>query len=95
MLLLCLGASNAFRYYKQYLQLLTFTDNDRYSSRDEFTWMLKCPFHSPYLEELHKAFPESTVVWTQRNRVECIASACSLYEALLQIGMLRVSILWQ
>ena len=43
------------------------------------TWMLKCPFHLPYLRQLFAAFPDATVVWTHRDPVECIASACSLY----------------
>ena len=50
------------------------------------TWMLKCPFHLPYLEELFQTFPDATVVWTHRDPVECIASACSLYETLAEMG---------
>ena len=44
--------------------------------------MLKCPFHLPYLEELFTTFPDATVVWTHRDPVECIGSACSLYYTL-------------
>ena len=54
--------------------------------------MLKCPFHLPYLTELFEEFPESTVVWTHRNPVDCIASACSLYETLLLFCMEASSI---
>lgn len=50
------------------------------------TWMLKCPFHLPYLEELFATFPDATVVWTHRDPVECIGSACSLYETLAEMG---------
>jgi len=50
------------------------------------TWMLKCPFHLPYLKELFLTFPDATVVWTHRDPVECIASACSLYETLAEMG---------
>lgn len=57
-----------------------------------FTWMLKCPFHLPYLTELYAAFPDATVVWTHRNPVECIASACSLYETLLHMCCIPESI---
>jgi Sulfotransferase family len=42
--------------------------------------MLKSPLHLPYLEDLKKSFPDSVLVWTHRDPVECIASACSLYE---------------
>lgn len=44
--------------------------------------MLKCPFHLPYLDALMTEFPQCTIVWTHRDPVECIASACSLYETL-------------
>lgn len=47
--------------------------------------MLKCPFHLPYLTELFTAFPDATVVWTHRDPVECVASACSLYETLMNM----------
>ncbi len=52
----------------------------------DLTWVLKCPFHLPYLDELFAAFPDATVVWTHRDPVECIASACSLYETLAEVG---------
>jgi hypothetical protein len=60
-----LGAGDAFKYYKQYLQILTF-QSPSFGS----TWMLKCPFHLAYLDALHKEFPNSTVVWTHRNPVK-------------------------
>jgi hypothetical protein len=47
---------------------------------DGIRWNLKCPFYLPYLKELEKSFPDAVLVWTHRNPVECIASACSLYE---------------
>jgi hypothetical protein len=52
------------------------------SLEGDMRWMLKCPFHLPYLEELFETFPDATVVWTHRDPVECIASACSLYYTL-------------
>ena len=58
----------------------------------DFTWMLKCPFHLPYLRELFNAFPDATVVWTHRDPVECIASACSLYETLMDMAAETYSI---
>jgi hypothetical protein len=80
-----LGAGSAFPLYRKFLQMLTFSASDR---RDQdFTWMLKCPFHLPYLDALHKEFPDATLVWTHRNPSECIASACSLFETLMQMGM--------
>jgi hypothetical protein len=80
-----LGAGEAFAWYRKYLQLLAWQSEER---RDKsFTWMLKCPFHLPYLDALHKEFPSSVVVWTHRDPVDCIASACSLYETLLFFTM--------
>jgi hypothetical protein len=50
-------------------------------------WMLKCPFHLPYLDELFETFPDATVVWTHRDPVECIGSACSLYYTLAAMAL--------
>jgi hypothetical protein len=80
---LAMGAGSAFDLYKQMLSVLTFQSAERRNT--DFTWMLKCPFHMPYLKDLAAAFPGSTVVWTHRDPVECIASACSLYEAILGV----------
>jgi hypothetical protein len=73
-----LGAGQAFAFYRRFLQLLTWQCPDLPS-----TWMLKCPFHLPYLDDLHAAFPASVVVWTHRHPVECVGSCCSLFEAIL------------
>jgi hypothetical protein len=84
-----LGAGAAFELYKKFLQLLTFqmcADCAREDAVTGWSWMLKCPFHLPYLSELFAAFPDATVVWTHRNPVECVASACSLYETLIEMG---------
>jgi hypothetical protein len=77
-----LGAGETFVLYRKFLQMLTWQTEDRLSENG-LRWMLKCPFHLPYLTELVTAFPDATIVWTHRNPVECIASACSLYETLL------------
>ncbi len=85
-----MGAGDAFVYYRKFLQLMTWQSEDR--AGQEFTWMLKCPFHLPYLEELQREFPSATVVWTHRDPAECIASACSLYETIMRMGMEEASI---
>lgn len=79
-----IGCGNAFKNYYKYLQVLTFQQTDVTNPAPAKTWMLKCPFHLPYLTELNNSFPDAIVVWTHRNPVECIASACSLYETLLR-----------
>ncbi len=82
--LLPLGAGDTFDMYKMFLQLQTFQAPDR---RDkDFTWMLKCPFHLPYLRELANTFPGCTIVWTHRNPVECFASACSLFNTIMHMN---------
>jgi hypothetical protein len=84
------GAGEAFEHYHKFLKLMTWQSKDR---RDkDFIWMLKCPFHLPYLKELYGAFPGATVVWTHRDPVDCIASACSLYETLMRMSMEEYSI---
>jgi len=88
--LLPLGAGDAFPWYHKFLQMAEWQAPDR---RDQdFTWMLKCPFHLPYLEELHRQFPDATVVWTHRDPAACVASACSLHETLMRFGMEEPSI---
>lgn len=82
--LFALGAGKTFQTYRKFLQLMTWQAADR---RDkDFTWMLKCPFYLPYLNELYEEFPNATFVWTHRHPTECIASACSLYETILRMG---------
>lgn len=87
---IALGAGEAFTTYRRFLQLMTWQSPERYDQKS--TWMLKCPFHLPYITELHEAFPDATVVWTHRDPVECIASCCSLYETLLHMGMVETSL---
>eukprot|EP01039_Chlorochromonas_danica_P004123 gene4123-4519_t len=85
-----MGAGKAFDLYRKILQLFTWQSADR---RDkDFTWMLKCPFHLPYLEELIESFPGATIVWTHRDPAQCIASACSLFQTLMEMGMEEDSI---
>lgn len=84
------GAGEAFEHYRSILKLLTWQCQDRRGK--DFTWMLKCPFHLPYIDELYASFPGATVVWTHRDPVDCIASACSLYETLMRMSMEEYSI---
>jgi hypothetical protein len=85
-----LAGGKAFEHYRQFLKLMTWQSAARRGK--DFIWMLKCPFHLPYLKELYEAFPGATVVWTHRDPVDCIASACSLYETLMRMSMEEKSI---
>lgn len=90
-----LGAGVAFEQYRKFLQLIAYqTCQQAFDGAEQlpWTWMLKCPFHLPYLSELAAAFPDATVVWTHRNPVECIGSACSLYETMLEMAVHEDSI---
>lgn len=69
-----------YQLYSRFLQILTWQAPDLAS-----TWMLKCPFHLPYLIELHATFPDSPLIWTHRHPCECIPSACSLFYALASL----------
>lgn len=61
---------------------MTWQDEERHG---DFRWVLKCPFYLPYLAELNETFPDANIVWMHRDPVECIASACSLYESMMDM----------
>jgi hypothetical protein len=88
--LMTLGAGNAFVLYKKYLQLLTWQSSRRFERG--LTWLLHCPHHLPYIEDLHRVFPNATYVWMHRNPKDCILTMCSLYDVILQMVMLPASI---
>jgi len=79
-----MGGGEVFKWYRRYLQILSFQSDEANATK---TWMLKCPFHLPYLGELSSEFPKSLVVWTHRNPVDCIGSACSLYDTIFQVSI--------
>lgn len=85
-----MGAGNAFVLYKKYLQLLTWQSSERFQK--DLTWLLHCPHHLPYIEDIHKTFPNSTYVWVHRNPRDCILIMCALYDVILQMVMLPTSI---
>lgn len=93
--MVALGAGKAYEQYRKFLQLLAYQTCPRAFEGAEqlpWSWMLKCPFHLPYLGALVEAFPDATIVWTHRNPVECIGSACSLYETLMEMAVHEDSI---
>jgi hypothetical protein len=46
-------------------------------------WLLKAPAHLWGLDALAATFPDVAIVWNHRDPVACIASACSMTEALM------------
>mmetsp|Transcript_22397 Transcript_22397/g.27365 ORF Transcript_22397/g.27365 Transcript_22397/m.27365 type:complete len:501 (-) Transcript_22397:104-1606(-) len=72
-----LGAGRSYEFYLRFLQVLTWQAPELPS-----TWMLKCPWHLAYLDDLHTTFSDSPFIWTHRNPLECISSSCSLFFAI-------------
>mmetsp|Transcript_15522 Transcript_15522/g.17873 ORF Transcript_15522/g.17873 Transcript_15522/m.17873 type:complete len:453 (+) Transcript_15522:171-1529(+) len=75
--LFSLGAGRSFDLYLKFLKLQTWSAPDLPSH-----WVVKCPFYLPFLNDLNETFSDSTIVWTHRNPVECIASTCLLFECI-------------
>ncbi len=65
-----------YAYQKRLMQLL---DWQRPGER----WLLKAPAHLWGLDALIATFPDAGVVWNHRDPVACIASACSMTQALM------------
>ena len=65
-----------YAYQKKLMQLL---DWQRPGER----WLLKAPAHLWGLDALAATFPDVAIVWTHRDPVACIASACSMTAALM------------
>jgi hypothetical protein len=65
-----------YAYQKRLMQLL---DWQRPGER----WLLKAPAHLWGLDALVATFPDAGVVWNHRDPVACIASACSMTQALM------------
>ena len=65
-----------YAYQKRLLQLL---DWQRPGER----WLLKAPAHLWGLDALLTTFPDAAIVWNHRDPVACIASACSMTQALM------------
>lgn len=64
-----------YRYYRVLLQLL---DWQRPGER----WLLKTPAHMWAIEALIRTFPDVSIVWSHRDPLLCIASICSMTDAI-------------
>ncbi|KAH3766604.1 sulfotransferase [Pelomyxa schiedti] len=49
-------------------------------------WVLKCPFHSLYLNSLSRVFQDAGVIFMHRDPTQVIASWCALVEAYTSIN---------
>ncbi|HTW14379.1 MAG TPA: sulfotransferase [Nocardioides sp.] len=63
--------TDAYARHRRNLQLVGLNDADK-------RWVLKNPSHMTALDALMTAYPDALVVYTHRDPVTCIASACSL-----------------
>jgi len=63
--------TDAYQRHKANLQLIGLDDQDK-------RWVLKNPSHMTALDALMSVYPDALVVYTHRDPVVCIASACSL-----------------
>jgi hypothetical protein len=71
-------ATDAYRYYKKMLQMLSYQIGERKEAR---RWTLKCPVHLFYPQQIGKVFPDAKFVWTHRHPQNAVPSLCSLVEA--------------
>ena len=67
------------RTYAYYHELLKMLQWQRPGER----WLLKAPAHMWAIDVLIENFPDVCIVWTHRDPLACIASACSMTEALM------------
>jgi hypothetical protein len=71
-------AFKAYAYYKKVLQILSY---QQMQAQDPQRWVLKCPIHIFYVNEIAKIFPDAKIVWTHRHPVSAVPSMCSLIKA--------------
>jgi hypothetical protein len=82
----------AYAHHKKYLQLLSYQANEGglsekdsdngWATAQPKRWMLKCPIHLYYPEEIAKVFPDAKLIWTHRHPVSAVPSFCSLIQSL-------------
>lgn len=64
-----------FEMCKLYLQLLSWQSTP--SSISSKRWVLQCPFHTPYIKDLTKVFPDSTFIWVYGDPSETVLTICN------------------
>jgi len=65
-----------YEYHKVLLQLLT--KKYQLMHNKQVRWVLKCPFHSFYMQELTDQYPDALFIQTHRNPVQVLPSVASL-----------------
>ncbi|GMQ90260.1 MAG: sulfotransferase [Gammaproteobacteria bacterium] len=69
--LLANDISQAYRFYRSQLQLLSW-------ARPGQRWLLKWPYHLWHLDALLETFPDAQIIHMHRDPVESLPSVCSL-----------------
>jgi hypothetical protein len=67
----------AYAYYRDLLKLIDF-------QRPGERWLLKSPAHLWALDVLIEMFPDTCIIVTHRDPLECVGSYCSMLDALLK-----------
>ncbi|GMH47973.1 hypothetical protein TrLO_g12594 [Triparma laevis f. longispina] len=65
-----------FTHLKAWLSLQAST----FPEGSDMKWVLKAPLFTPFLNEVSDAFPEATIVFTNRDPMKVVPSTCGLIE---------------
>ena len=77
-----MNIKRAYERHKEYLQVLSDQTGE---SNDPRRWMLKCPMHLWFMEDLLSVFPDAQLIWTHRHPINAVTSMCSLMRAIHQM----------
>ena len=66
-----------YEYHRTALQILQWQCPGDY-------WLLKTPYHLHYIDTIRKVYPDVRIVFTHRDPLRVVASACSLIESALR-----------
>ena len=53
-----------------------------WASKEPKAWMLKCPIHLYYPEEIAEVFPDAKLIWTHRHPISAVPSFCYLIQSI-------------
>lgn len=70
--------SDAYDQLKAQYQLLSWRDAQIDPEAPQRPWVLKCPLHLWYVEELMRVFPDARLLWTHRPMTSTLASTAGL-----------------
>jgi len=77
-----MNIKRAYERHKEYLQVLSAQVGE---TKDPRRWMLKCPMHLWFMDDLLSVFPDAQLIWTHRHPINAVTSMCSLMRAVHQM----------